>query len=168
MQKGKRMIESMKAAGSALLLVAMLASCGDESAPPHAAGYDYDVVASGTRQFEWDTTTTPAWIKVLVEEQNLGSRGAEVAEIFFPPEYQGTTHPHELEIIYVLEGELDHIVNGESHILQPGMVGIVREPDMVVHRSQSPQGVRVLVIWPLGGEVSGLAASGMRETRLDR
>lgn len=80
------------------------------------------------------------------------------------PGYHGVTHPHELEIIYVLEGALDHIVNGESHVLTPGMVGVVREPDVVVHRSASPEGARVLVFWPLGGEVAAFEDSGMPQT----
>jgi quercetin dioxygenase-like cupin family protein len=142
----------------------VLAACGGAEGERAVTRVDYDVVVTGTRQFEWDTDTGPGVIKVLLEQSNLGGPGAEVAEIYFPPGYHGTTHPHELEIIYVLDGELDHIVNGESHILGPGMIGVVREPDLVVHRTHSPGGVRVLVFWSLGGEVEGFA--GMRETAL--
>lgn len=123
---------------------------------------EYARASLGTRQFQWDTETGPAWIKILVEEANLGSAGAEVGEIFFPPAYEGTSHFHELEIFFVLEGELDHIVNGVSHILKPGMIGIVRYPDEVIHKTHSENGVRALVIWPLGNEVKGL--QGMTET----
>ena len=104
--------------------------------------------------------------EVLIEESNLGSQGAEIAEIWFPPGYQGSPHPHELEIIYVLEGELDHIVNDESHILKPGMIGVVRARDRVVHRTHSPEGVRTLVVWPLGNEVGPMSQEGMREKSL--
>lgn len=144
-----------------------LAACSADRGHAGVDRVDYDIVSTGTRRFEWDTDAGTGWIRVLVEEANLGSPGAEVAEIFFPPGYQGQTHPHELEIFYVLDGELDHIVNGESHILGPGMVGVVREPDLVVHRTNSPDGVRALVIWPLGREVAGLAESGMRQIDLD-
>ncbi len=149
-----------------LVVMTMLLGCSQD--PPHdpAAYESYEIVSSGTRQFEWDTDTEPAWIKVLIEESNLGSRGAEIAEIYFPPGYHGDPHPHELEIIYVLEGELDHIVNGESHVLSPGMVGVVRARDRVVHKTNSEGGVRTLIIWPLGKEVSGFEGSGMRETSL--
>jgi len=143
----------------------LVVACESESPPP--VDIDYEIAGQGTRVFSWDTATEPGSIKMLIEAQNLGSEGAEVAEIYFPPEFHGATHPHELEILYVLEGELDHIVNGESHILTPGMVGIVREPDLVVHRVVSDGGVRVLVIWPLGGEVAGFEASGMRQTAID-
>jgi quercetin dioxygenase-like cupin family protein len=141
-------------------------ACTSDRGEPVAAVVSYDIVPIPQRQFEWDTDTGPGWIKVLLEEATLGSKGSEIAEIYFPPGFKGTTHPHELEIIYVLEGELDHIVNGESHILKPGMVGVVREPDLVVHRTNSAEGVRTLVIWPLGKEVEGFGASGMREVAL--
>lgn len=125
----------------------------------------YQAASAGTRQFEWDTETGPGWIKILVESSNLGSDGAEVGEIFFPPGYEGRSHYHELEIFYVLEGELEHIVEGKSNILKPGMVGIVRYPDQVVHKTHSKDGVRVLVIWPLGNEVKGL--QGMTEKPIE-
>ena len=135
--------------------------------PVDPAAYDsYDTVSIGTRQFEWDTDNGPGIIKVLIEEANLGSQGVEIAEIWFPPGWQGSPHPHDLEIIYVIEGELDHIVNDQSQILQPGMIGVVRARDRVVHKTHSPDGVRTLVIWPLGSEVGPLSEEGMRETSL--
>lgn len=140
--------------------VALINAC----APDPAAYESYEIVSSGTQQFEFDTETGPGIIKVLIEESNLGSQGAEVAEIWFPPGFEGASHPHELEIIYVVDGELDHIVNGESHILKPGMVGVVRQRDRVVHKTHSPDGVRTLVVWPLGREVAGFEDSGMRRT----
>jgi len=143
--------------------------CGgcEAPAPVDPAAYEtYDIVASGTRQFEWDTESGPGIIKVLIEEANLGSKGVEIAEIWFPPGYHGSVHPHELEIIYVIEGELDHIVNDQSHILKPGMIGVVRARDRVVHKTNSPEGVRTLVIWPLGNEVGPMSSEGMRETSL--
>jgi len=143
-------------------LILFLGACDTGTGPDPAAYETYEIVSGGTRQFEWDTDTGPGIIKVLIEENNLGSPGAEIAEIWFPPGFEGQSHPHELEIIYVVEGELDHIVNGESHILKPGMIGVVRARDRVVHKTHSPDGVRTLVMWPLGGEVAGFAESGMR------
>jgi quercetin dioxygenase-like cupin family protein len=149
-----------------LAAICNLGSCTSDRTDPAMVSVSYDIVPIAQRQFEWDTETGPGWIKVLVEEATPGSTGAEMAEIYFPPGFKGITHPHELEIIYVLDGELDHIVNGESHILKPGMVGVVREPDLVVHRTNSAEGVHTLVIWPLGKEVSGFGPSGMREVSL--
>ena len=125
----------------------------------------YARVSSGTRQFQWDTESGSGWIKVIVEKANLGFDGAEVIEVFFPPAYEGESHFHEFEIIYVIEGELGHIVNGEAHVLTPGMVGIVRYPQEVVHKTLSEDGVRVLVIWPKGNEVKGL--QGMKEVPIE-
>ena len=142
------------------------AACQQKPEHDPAAYERYDIVSDGTRRFEWDTETGPAWIKVLIEESNLGSRGAEIAEVYFPANYHGQPHPHELEIIYVLEGELDHIVNGESHLLGPGMVGVVRARDRVVHKSVTDTGVRTLIVWPLGKEVAGFEDAGMREVAL--
>ena len=73
---------------------------------------------------------------------------------------------HELELLYVLEGRLDHIVNGKSHILMPGMLGIVTKPDLVVHRSDSDDGARVLAIWPHGKEIKALEEEELREISL--
>ena len=147
--------------GSLVLLLG-LGACDTGAGSDPAAYENYAIVSAGTRQFEWDTENGSGIIKVLSEESNLGSQGAEIAEIWFPPGFEGQSHPHELEIIYVVEGELDHIVNGESHILKPGMTGVVRARDRVVHKTHSADGVRTLVIWPLGGEVAGFAESGMR------
>ena len=130
-----------------------------DSSSGQAASVDtakYEVAGNGTRRFEWDTETSPLWLKVLVDESSLGGPGAEIAEIFFPPKYEGESHPHELEIIYVLEGELGHIIDGVPHILKPGMVGIVKAPDLVIHKSESKEGARALVIWPLGKEVKAI------------
>lgn len=148
------------------VLATSLAACSQEPQVDPAAYENYEIVSTGTRQFEWDTATEAGWIKVLIEESNLGSQGAEIAEIYFPPDYQGQPHPHELEIIYVLEGELDHIVNGESHILTPGMIGVVRARDRVIHKTNAAQGARTLIVWPLGNEVAGFSTAGMRETAL--
>ena len=150
------------------MLFMMTIALGHSQEPANDPGaYErYEIVSAGTRQFEWDTDTGPAWIKVLIEESNLGSPGVEIAEVYFPPEYHGQPHPHELEIIYILEGELDHIVNGDSNILTPGMVGVVRARDRVVHKTNSEAGVRTLIIWPLGKEVAGFEDAGMREKSL--
>ena len=128
---------------------------------------NYQKQSNGTRILEWDDINDIGWIKVLIEESNFGEKGVEIAEIYFPPGYQDIAHMHQLEILYVLEGELDHIVNGVSHILTPGMTGIVKEPDLVVHRSNSENGVRVLVIWPNGKEVQVLDEEQLREIKLN-
>ena len=145
-----------------ILSSVFLVACEREPVHDPAAYETYEIVPTARRQFEFDAENGPGVIRMLVEEASLGSKGTEIAEVWFPPGYHGSPHPHELEIIYVLEGELDHIVNGESHVLTPGMIGVVRTRDRVVHKTNSEEGVRVLIMWPLGNEAERLANSGMR------
>ena len=142
-------------------------SCSDQNQIKDKSISSYQRESNGTRRLEWDDVNDVGWIKIMLEQANLSEAGVEVAEIYFPPGYQDVAHMHELELLYVLEGELDHIVNGVSHILKPGMLGVVKEPDLVVHRSHSDDGVKVLAIWPYGNEIRALDAEGLREIRLD-
>ena len=122
------------------------------------ASVDYQRATVGTRWLE--TPRSDLSIKVLVEPANLGGCGVVIGEITFPagPPPPGDGHLHgSIEIFYILSGELDHVVNGQSHILTPGMVGIVRPGDRVIHKVNSSEPVKALVIWAPGGEVERLA-----------
>jgi len=57
-----------------------------------------------------------------------------------------------VEILYVLSGVLDHEVNGQSHRLTAGMIGIVRPEDTVRHIVPKDADAKLLVIWTPGGE----------------
>ena len=84
--------------------------------------------------------------------------------ITFPPGTNSGEHPHGVtEIFYVLDGELEHVVNGDSHILTPGMLGYVKPPDLVNHRV-APDGspARALVIWAPGGEAVRIGSNWNR------
>ncbi len=97
-------------------------------------------------------------IRVLVEQQNLGSGEVEVAEITFPGGSSSGEHHHgATEILYIVSGRMDHVVNGESHVLEPGMAGIVRPGDSVVHRVLSAEPVKAVVVWTPGGEATRIA-----------
>jgi quercetin dioxygenase-like cupin family protein len=143
----------------------LIVACGSLSAEETEKSQNYEYASVGTRQFESGPEADPLRLKVLVEEANLGSPGAEIIEIYFPPGYESRSHFHELEILYVLEGELEHIVDGVSNTLKPGMVGIVRFPNQVIHKAHPEDGARVLVIWPLGNEVKGF--DGMTEKPIE-
>jgi quercetin dioxygenase-like cupin family protein len=92
-------------------------------------------------------------LRLLLDERNLGGTEIEIGEITFPPGANSGNHPHgSTEIFYVLSGELEHVVNGEKHLLQPGMLGFVRPPDQVNHVVPGKDPVRALVIWAPGGE----------------
>lgn len=60
----------------------------------------------------------------------------------------------------MLSGVLEHEVNGQSHRLEPGMVGIVRPEDTVAHRVLSDEPVTTLVIWAPAGELARFDGSG--------
>ena len=143
----------------------LLLLCGALPAEETDKDTSYEYASAGTRQFEWGPEDDPVRVKVLLEEANLGSAGAEMLEIYFPAGYESRSHFHELEILYIIEGELEHIVDGVSNVLKPGMIGIVRYPNTVIHKALSEEGARVLVVWPMGNEVKGL--EGMKETPIE-
>jgi len=127
------------------------------SATATAQDSTYRRSSSGTRVLENDTGTS---IKILVENTVLAGTGVEVAEATMPVGAGSgpASHRHgSTEIIYVLSGELDHVVNGEAHRLTAGMVGIVKPSDTVIHRVVGQSPVKVLLIWAPGGEVERLA-----------
>ena len=59
----------------------------------------------------------------------------------------------------MLSGELEHIVNGERHLLKPGMLGFVRPPNKVNHVVPGDEPVKALVIWVPGGEAGRVLKS---------
>ena len=63
----------------------------------------------------------------------------------------------------MLQGELEHVVDGVSQILGPGDLGFVRPPSEVNHIT-SPDGgpVRALVIWAPGGEGTRIVGNWRR------
>ena len=96
-------------------------------------------------------------LRVLLDASNLGVNDIEVGEMVFEAGTESVSHTHgSLEIFYVIEGILEHIVNGESHILSPGMAGFVHAGDQVVHKVPGDQPAKTLVIWVPGGESAGL------------
>ena len=133
-----------------LLLTALISNI-----PNHAsqAAIEYDRVSRGTAVISAGDLV----IKVLVEQANLGSSEVEVGEITFPAGYESRGHSHgALEIFYIVQGRMNHIVNGKSHVLEPGMVGIVRSGDTVTHAVLDNKPLRAVVIWAPGGEADRL------------
>lgn len=108
--------------------------------------------------YESATGTT---LEMLLDESNLGGSEVEVGVLTFQPGSESAAHVHQsTEIFYVLEGQLEHIVNGQSYLLEPGMMGWVRAPDRVTHKVSEEAGpTRVLVIWAPGGEAAGITGN---------
>jgi quercetin dioxygenase-like cupin family protein len=70
----------------------------------------------------------------------------------------GHQHP-QTEIFYVVEGQLEHVVNGESTFLDPGELGFVSPPDFVNHVTADGIGpTRALVIWAPAGNAGSIAS----------
>ena len=105
-----------------------------------------------------------AEIELLLSESNLGGSEIQIGEITWAPGANSGDHPHgATEVFYVLEGELEHVVDGVSEILGPGDLGFVRPPSEVNHIT-SPDGgpVRALVIWAPGGEGTRIVGNWRR------
>ena len=98
----------------------------------------------------------------MLDETNVGSE-VSVGELTFLPNQDSGEHQHgAIEMFYVVTGELEHVVNGRSEILKPGMSGYVRPPDKVRHKT-GPAGAKVVVIWVPGDEAKRVAARWTRE-----
>ncbi len=124
----------------------------------------YEVLGSGTR---WLDSRSGVQVKMLVEAANLGGTEVEFGEITFPAGYtKSPPHRHgSVEIFYVMSGKLGHTVNKEKHVIEPGMIGIVRPGDVVVHSVESDEAVKALVIWAPTGEADRLVKLGAFTSR---
>jgi len=98
-------------------------------------------------------------LDVLFDGLTMGAE-VDVGQLTFPPGTNSGDHSHGVtEIFYILEGTLEHVVNGESHILTEGMLGYVKPPDVVNH-IVNPDGppTKALVIWAPGGEAARIGS----------
>jgi quercetin dioxygenase-like cupin family protein len=101
-------------------------------------------------------------LRLMLDENNLGTE-VSLGEIVFPPNQDSGEHAHDaIEIFYVVSGELEHVVNGKSQILKPGMSGFVRPPDKVRHKT-GPEGAKAVVVWAPGIEGRRVASRWQRE-----
>ena len=101
-------------------------------------------------------------LRLLIDESNMGPE-ASVGEITFPPNLDSGDHKHgSIEMFYVVSGELEHVVNGQSIMLRPGMAGYVKPPDTVRHKTGAA-GAKAVVIWVPGDEAKKIAARWTRE-----
>jgi quercetin dioxygenase-like cupin family protein len=121
-----------------------------------------DASAQADKQGTTYRSPTGATLKLLLDDSNVGPE-ATVGELTFPPNADSGDHTHgAIEMFYVLSGELEHVVNGKSQILKPGMVGYVRPPDTIRHKTGSA-GAKVVVIWVPGDEGKKIAARWKKE-----
>ncbi len=101
-------------------------------------------------------------LKLMLDETNVGSE-VTLGEMTFAPNQDSGEHQHgAIEMFYVVSGRLEHVVNGHSFMLKPGMAGYVRPPDKVRHKT-GPDGARVVVVWVPGEEGKKIAARWKKE-----
>lgn len=101
-------------------------------------------------------------LRLMLDETNVGSE-VSLGEMTFQPNQDSGEHQHgAIEMFYVIAGELEHVVNGRSEILKPGMSGYVRPPDKVRHKTGAA-GAKVVVVWVPGEEAKRIAARWTRE-----
>ena len=99
-----------------------------------------------------------AQLKVLVDAASLGGTEVEVAELTLAPNSDSGDHRHAVtETFYLLEGDMEQVINGKPVKLTPGTVASIRSTDQVRHKA-GPNGAKVLVIWAPGGEVARVTA----------
>ena len=103
-----------------------------------------------------------ATLRLILDSGNVGPE-VSVGELTFPPNGDSGEHTHgSIEIFYLLSGELEHVVNGKSQILTPGMVGYVKPPDKIRHKT-GPAGAKVVVMWVPGAEAGKIVARWTKE-----
>ena len=120
--------------------------------------------AAGAQEKQGTTYRSPTGttLRLVLDSTNVGKE-ISVGEITFPPNTDSGDHQHgAIEIFYVLSGELEHVVNGTSQILKPGMVGFVKPPDKIRHKT-GPAGAKAVVMWVPGVEGSKIASRWTKE-----
>jgi len=101
-------------------------------------------------------------LRLMLDESNVGP-AVSVGEMIFPANTDSGDHQHgALEMFYVVSGEYEHVVNGTSQMLKPGMSGYVKQGDKVRHKT-GPAGAKVVVIWVPGDEAKRIASRWTRE-----
>ncbi len=129
--------------------------CGAETSHPATA-------PSPVVRGEVYQSASGSQMRILMDHAAFGGSEMELAEITFAVNSDSGEHVHgSTETFYVLDGELEHVVNGKSIMLTPGMIGTVRPPDKVRHRTGS-KGARALVIWTPAGEAARIASHWKR------
>ena len=101
-------------------------------------------------------------LRLMLDDSNVGPE-VTLGEMIFQPNQDSGDHQHgAIEMFYVVSGELEHVVNGVSQILKPGMSGFVKPPDKVRHKTGSV-GARAVVVWVPGEEARKIVSRWTKE-----
>jgi quercetin dioxygenase-like cupin family protein len=105
-------------------------------------------------------------LRMLLDKAGLGSGEVSIGERTYRANYTSTEHVHQgIEILYVLDGEFHHEINGRTYVLRPGMIGVVKVGDKVRHKTGPGGPVRLLMIWAPGEEGARVAQGWVQPTR---
>lgn len=101
-------------------------------------------------------------LRLLLNDSNIGPE-VSLGELTFPPNSDSGEHAHgAIELLYVVSGTLIHTVNGKTDTLTAGMVGYVKPPDMIRHRTGA-DGAKVVVVWSPGAEAKQITSRWKKE-----
>ena len=99
---------------------------------------------------------------MLLNDANVGP-DVSMGELSLPPNSDSGDHKHgTIEVLYVVSGTLEHVVNGKSVVLTAGMVGYVKPPDTIRHKTGA-DGAKLVVVWVPGAEAAKIAARWTKE-----
>lgn len=111
--------------------------------------------AAGTRNFISPGGTT---MKVITSEAEVRGNEVEIVELVLPANSDSGDHRHAVtETFYLLEGDMEQVINGTPVKLTPGLAATIRSTDQVRHKA-GPKGAKVLVVWAPGGEIARVTA----------
>jgi quercetin dioxygenase-like cupin family protein len=103
------------------------------------------------------TSPSRGSLQMLLDAPQLGGSQVSVGERSYPANYQSAEHTHQsIEIIYVLSGEFQHVINGETHVLKQGELGYVKPGDKVQHKTGASP-AKTLMVWVPGTDGTNLA-----------
>jgi dihydroorotase/N-acyl-D-amino-acid deacylase len=111
--------------------------------------------AGASRNFVSPSGTT---MKVITSEAEVRGNEVEIVELVLPPNSDSGDHRHAVtETFYLLEGDMEQVINGTPVKLTPGLAATIRSTDQVRHKA-GPKGAKVLVVWAPGGEIARVTA----------
>ena len=104
------------------------------------------------------TSATRGGLRMLLDKNSLGGPEVSAGERAYPANYESAEHTHQsIEVIYVLSGEYQHVINGQTHVLTAGMLAYVKPGDKVRHKTGPKGPARTLMVWVPGEDGERLA-----------
>ena len=104
-------------------------------------------------------------LRMLLDAPQLGGPEVAAGERSYPPNYTSAEHTHQsIEIIYVLSGEFQHEVNGQTTMLTTGMLGFVKPGDKVRHKTGRVP-AKTLMVWVPGADGTELAKNWVSDVQ---